>query len=87
MGMSYSHSVNCEWDGKSVENYTWEPGKCRACDFLETKRITGTVYRENYGIPRDQLNNFCLSGIKWAKCTKHTNPSCACGKIVLNGKA
>jgi hypothetical protein len=30
---------------------------------------------------------FCLSGIKWAKCTKHTNPSCACGKPVLNATA
>jgi hypothetical protein len=80
------HSKLCKWDGKSTR-FTWRPGECLGCDELKTEKITNNLFKGNYGIGKDELHIFCLSGIKWARCTKHTNPSCACGKIVLNATA
>lgn len=87
MGRQYFHSKLCDWDGES-NRLTWKPGKCPACDILKATKITDLLRsRASYGIGKTELHLFCLSGIQWAKCTKHTNPSCACGKPVLNATA
>lgn len=87
MGSNLVHSKLCDWDGES-NRLTYKPGKCHGCDVLKATRITDMLRsRASYGIGKDELAMFCLSGIKWARCTKHTNPSCACGKPVLNATA
>lgn len=80
------HSEFCTWTGGV--RYTRNNGKCIPCDILKQKRLTDNEYNkagENYGMSREDLKKFCLSGITKARCTKWTNPSCACGKLVLNG--
>lgn len=87
MAGNYFHSKLCDWDGES-NRLTYKPGKCPACDILKAVKITDMIRsRASYGIAKEDLHLFCLSGIKWAKCTKHTNPKCACGKPVLNATA
>jgi|688.fasta_scaffold00313_96 hypothetical protein len=75
------HSPLCTWDGKS-RILTMHVGRCRACDDIKEIRTIGKS-KGIYGIDRKEMNKFCLSFIEWAICTKHTNPSCACGKPVL----
>jgi hypothetical protein len=84
--MREGHSEHCTWKGGV--RYTRGNGRCLRCDTLKQKRLTDNKYNksnENYGMSKEDLKMFCLSGIKWARCTKWTNPSCACGKLVLNG--
>jgi hypothetical protein len=84
---SLVHSPLCDWNGEA-KTFTWKPGKCPACDIMKVKKIKGMVKSKTYyGIGKEHLHMFCLSGIKSARCTKHTNPSCACGKLVLNATA
>jgi len=76
------HSKLCTWDGKS--NYlTHRVGNCLACDDIKTVRMNGNSERGIYGIDRKDYDKYCRSSIQWPVCTKHTNPSCACGKPVL----
>lgn len=84
--MEEGHGGNCTWRGGV--RYTRGHGRCLKCDVLKAKRITEHLFNtrgENYGIAKEDLKKFCLSGITKARCTKWTNPSCACGKLVLNG--
>jgi hypothetical protein len=80
------HSKLCSWDGVSSQ-VTQIKGDCRACDEIDAVRSNTFKQRGRYGIERMDEHKFCKSGIKWSKCTKYTNPSCACGKPVLNGTA
>lgn len=79
------HSKYCKWDGES-HNYSPE-GHCVGCDKMLGSPFIRKLFRGSYGMGKEALKLFCLSGIKYAKCTKHTNPSCACGKLVLNATA
>lgn len=79
------HSKFCKWDGESMDFSL--PGVCVGCDGIRNGRITKNAFKGKYGMGKSELISFCTSGIKWAKCTIHTNPSCACGKLVLNATA
>ena len=84
--IAQGHSQQCTWKGGV--RYTRSTGRCLRCDVLKAKRITESQQNlsgENYGMSKEDLKKFCLSGITKARCTKWTNPSCACGKLVLNG--
>jgi len=76
------HSKRCTWDGVS-KMLTLGVGNCRACDDIKAIRSNGNEARGVYGIDKEYLKNFCKAPNAWERCTKFTNPSCACGKIVL----
>jgi len=78
------HSASCTWDGRS-KMVTLGIGKCRACDDIKAIRAAANESRGRFGIEKSDEYKYCKSSIKWDECTKHTNPSCACGKPVLFG--
>ena len=81
-----NHSKLCTWDGTS-SRVTQGVGNCRACDEIKAVRSNSYEPRGKYGIEKDGVHMFCRSKIPWGRCTKHTNPSCACGKLVMNATA
>lgn len=85
MAQNRWHSKNCTWDSASF-NFSL-PGDCVGCDEMRRKKLNGNLLKGDYGIGKNELKMFCHSGIKWARCTTYTNPSCACGKTVLNATA
>lgn len=85
----YSHSRKCTWSGLKGARYTVTKGECKACDrakIANAKNSGALVPKNAYGMDSETRNRlYCLkSRIVQARCTKYTNPSCACGKLVLN---
>ncbi len=83
----FEHSDKCKWDGGNGR-YTYTRGMCQACDELKSNTASG-VYgmKESYfGMSaKDMSRIYCFNSYTHAeRCTKYTNPKCACGKLVLN---
>lgn len=81
------HSANC----------TWEQGKtrlsnnnvCLACDVLRTYKAKMDIIPESaFGLGSNlKTSIYCVNAnIPYARCTKHTNPRCGCGKLVYYKK-
>jgi len=85
----FRHGENCRWDGQS-KRYTYTRGVCEACDELKSNTASGVygMSESYFGMSASDMKKiYCLkSFIDAERCTKYTNPSCACGKMVYNSK-
>jgi hypothetical protein len=83
----FEHGENCRWDGKDGR-YTYTRGVCQACDELKSNTASGVygMSESYFGMSTaDMKRIYCTkSFISAERCTKYTNPKCACGKLVYN---
>lgn len=78
------HSKKCGWDKEKLKLSI--SGICMACDVMRTHK-TARIDRipdSAFGLDNKLRSNlYCAtSTIPYARCTKKTNPSCACGRLV-----
>jgi hypothetical protein len=77
------HSENCTWDSQKYR--LSNNNVCLACDTMRTyraglERIPDSAFGLDVKIRKEI---YCVSAqIPYARCTEHTNPSCACGRRV-----
>jgi len=83
----YRHSDKCKWDGTSTMRYTYKTGLCLACDHLKSQTADGLYKRSESEFGMDMKTSkkiYCYNTRSTAeRCTKYTNPKCACGKVVF----
>lgn len=86
------HGDACEWTGKKGTRYTQTKGLCDACDVKrgQLNVLLEGVPQSILGMTRSERERFYChvsDVVRYAKCTKVTNPSCACGKLMINTTA
>lgn len=84
------HSSLCRWDGVSLR-VTATYGICKACDNIKIERTNGINRKPSnaFGLsPKDSAKLYCMNARgSFERCTKHTNPSCGCNRLVYNKTA
>lgn len=87
-GEQIQHSDACEWSGKKRTRYTQYRGACRACDIMRGQVLSdpNNMPINCFGMKKEDRDRiYCMSAaLPYAKCTKYTNPACACGKLIYN---
>lgn len=90
LGENYEHSSKCEWNGQVTRSarYTSRPNLCVACDMIK-KRNFDTIHGKSekfIGMSKEDKDRiYCMEArVSAERCTKHTNPSCGCGRLVWN---
>jgi hypothetical protein len=85
MQTKFNHSYYCEMD-KMRNLLTKQRGVCEACDALRDVDVNNRRNRsvEIYDLTSDNVDQiYCKNAVTpYPKCTKHTYPACACGKLV-----
>jgi hypothetical protein len=89
-GKKINHSTACQWTGKKGTRYTQTKGICEACDVIRGhKRYDNgdNLPLNTFGLKKEDRDKiYCITAnVAAARCTKYTNPSCACGRLVYGG--
>jgi hypothetical protein len=81
-----NHSTRCIWNGSTNHLSTF--GLCGECDRIRERHEDGFLQspKNAFGLStKDQAKLYCMNAhIPWERCTKQTNPSCGCGRLVYN---
>lgn len=83
------HSFNCTWTGAGRLS---NASVCHVCDLLRSEKafvndMHGKSVVGGYDLNTSNMRDaYCKNNknVPFARCTKHTNIKCACGKLIFN---
>lgn len=83
----YRHSDKCKYGEGKSGRYTYIVGQCPACDDLKSRSVVGVYEMPDsyFGLNiKEGKKIYCYNTRSQAeRCTKYTNPKCACGKVIF----